>query len=111
MPRDTTTQPREIVEHTIQRLLDAAERLMWELDDSDGDPDVEPSLGALAALDQRQWPSGVTDDREELCEDEGGACEDEGAASGDDEPWLGACPPYGAAFDGEMLASAEWAHG
>lgn len=67
-------QPREIIEHTIQRLLDEAQRLIWELDDSDGDPDLEPSLGSVAAsqwADQRDWAEGASDEREEQCEDEG----------------------------------------
>ena len=85
-------------EHVIERLLDAAERLMAELDDDASDADLEPALGALACLDQRYWNDGVADDREEVCEDEG-------AATGDDEPWLGTCPPYGCAFDGEVLSS------
>ena len=61
-------QPREIIEHTIQRLLDEAQRLIWELDDSDGDPDLEPSLGGLGtyqATDQRYWSEGAAEERED----------------------------------------------
>ena len=67
-------QPREIIEHTIQRLLDEAQRLIWELDDSDGDPDLEPSLGSVAAsqrADQQDWAEGAADEREDQCEGEG----------------------------------------
>ena len=75
---------------------------MAELEDDASDADFEPALGALgsffAGFDQRYWAQGAIDDREE-------ACEDEGAPTGDDEPWLGTEPPYGCAFDGEMLTT------
>ena len=48
-------------EHVIQRLLDAAERLMWELADEEGNADLVPSLGSVEAAewhDQRRWAPG-----------------------------------------------------
>lgn len=52
--------------------------------------ELEPSLGASAAVDQRRWGDRDSSafpfsDLEEQCEDEGGACEDEGWDS-DREP-------------------------
>ena len=61
------------------------------------DADLEPSLGATAAVNQSGWAKGGYEDREQEhdgrepdCEDEGAQCDDEGARSGDEEPWLGA---------------------
>jgi hypothetical protein len=77
-------------EHVIQRLLDAAERLMWELAEDEPDADLEPSMGSLSG-DQRRWAAGALDEREEVCEDEGAQCEDEGAEHDGREP----CPGEG----------------
>lgn len=66
--------PRSMKEREIQRLLDAADRLMRELDDEDGDADLEPTNGSLGVMpwsDQRRWADGNTDEREEVSEDEG----------------------------------------
>jgi hypothetical protein len=83
-------QDRLYKEHVIQRLLDAAERLMWELAKDEPDADLEPSLGSLAG-DQRRWAAGALDEREEVCEDEGAQCEDEGGEHDGREP----CPGEG----------------
>jgi hypothetical protein len=102
-------QDRLYKEHVIQRLLDAAERLMWELAEDEPDADLEPSLGSLAG-DQRRWAVGALDEREEVCEDEGAQCEDEGGEHDGREIELGeGVPSYhpedqrklvGAVFDG-----------
>ena len=61
----------------------AIDRLITLIDAIDNDPDFEPNLGSNGAssvhFDQLRWAAGVTDDREEQCEDEG-------ADQGDDEP-------------------------
>lgn len=63
-----------------QRMEAAVETLLAALDVMDGDPDLEPSLGAVAYgcfSDQRRWAQGVSDEREEACEDEGVRPDDE----------------------------------
>lgn len=59
-------------------LLDLANAIIRELDELQGDPDAEPSLGSLGGTrqacergDQRGWAGGASDDREEQCEGEG----------------------------------------
>ncbi len=82
------------------KLEEAVERLIAALDALDGDADLEdtgdaePSLGSLEHLGryaQDHWATGATDDREEVCEDEGAQCDDEGCDpdredGGDAEP-------------------------
>ena len=80
----TTRQMRRRLETALEQLLAAAEAIVADLDEIDGDPDLEPSLGSLGATyhtgsDQRLTHHGVTDDREhdagddreEVCEGEG----------------------------------------
>lgn len=83
-------EERAQIETDIETLLDAAARLIFILDGTDGDcedegaehdgrepdADFEPSLGWTLS-GQR----GGFDDREEECEDEGAQCEDEGACA------------------------------
>jgi hypothetical protein len=62
-----------------------------------GQDDLEPTMGASASTDQRQWASGYDDkdsEREDVSEDEGGACEDEGAQD-EREPETGDCCNWG----------------
>jgi hypothetical protein len=82
------------------KLERAVERLLAKLDALDGDADLEdtgdaePSLGAperLGRYAQDHWAASGTDDREEVCEDEGAQCDDEGCDpdredGGDAEP-------------------------
>lgn len=103
--KPSVRQVRARLEAALDRLLDAVQATVDELDALDPESDleesdVEPSLGVLERhpnyhlcnrqspyLDQANWAIGASaDDREEDCEDEGGACEDEGANSGDYEP-------------------------
>lgn len=63
------------IETALTRLEDLRERLIAKLDALDPDPDLEPVLSCLEAMDQRKWWKGANDDRE---------CGD------DDEPSLGA---------------------
>ncbi len=96
-------------------LVRTIERLMGVLDDLDGDPEMEPTLGAIEQHpapysgsspvygkqvrtpdgDQTDWSNGGdVDERERVCEDEG-ACiqsqphDDDGRSSSDTEPNLG----------------------
>lgn len=55
--------------------LDELDRLIALADATLPDADEEPSLGAVAYLDQSRWASHGSDDREWECEDEG-ACAD-----------------------------------
>lgn len=102
-----TPSHREALHDLLDRTMSLAEQIIAELDALDGDPDLEPSLGAPESPcmlfrphvfqggrsiaqrrpgDQRVWAEGGdVDEREETCEDEGGACEDEGVDS-DSEP-------------------------
>jgi len=78
---------RQQVTKLISRLIDV-------LDDMDGDPDFEPSLGfselepyesqahaaKLAPIGGPEWT-----DLEEACEDEGSQCDDEGAIEQDND--------------------------
>lgn len=74
----------------LERLEELRERLIGRLDELEGDPDLEPSLGSSVLMDQTRWAEGspammAYADLEEQCEDEGGGCEDEGADT-DREP-------------------------
>ncbi len=67
------------------RLEQHLEAMVGFLDELDGDPDLEPSLGSAAPhqqVTQEIWAVGNTDDREQ-------ECEDEGAGNEDNEPSLG----------------------
>lgn len=103
--RRRSTKPR-ISKREAARLLALRDRLEQHLetmvaflDEMDGDPDLEPSLGSAAPhqqVTQEIWSTGTTDDREQECEDEGCDCEDEGSqcddegcTTTDDEPSLG----------------------
>jgi hypothetical protein len=48
----------------------AVDRLLAAMDAMDGDPDLEPSLGALegTADDDYRWRNRQDDDREDQCE-------------------------------------------
>ncbi len=83
---------RHVFRAQVCRLID---RLITMLDEIDGDPDLEPSLGfqeARATDSQhriiRTSPIGGVEwlDLEEQCEGEGEACEDEGAEHDGREP-------------------------
>ena len=83
----------------LPRIYDAAFRWAQGTSDdreADGgrldarDADLEPSLGASVALNQRRWASAGFEDREQEhdgrepdCEDEGAQCDDEGVAESD----------------------------
>lgn len=91
LPRKPSArQLRARLETALERLLEAVQTTVDELDALDPDADLEPSLGAVGAVSeyrsQERWAQGAADEREEQCEDEGGACEDEGANNGDYEP-------------------------
>lgn len=84
--------PRQI----RRRLEEAVEAAISALDAFDGDPDLEPNLGApdrhpgngqynRANPCQTDWAQGRAADLEEECEDEGAQCEDDGFES-DSEP-------------------------
>jgi len=89
--RRRSTKPR-ISKREAARLLALRDRLEQHLeamvaflDEWDGDPDMEPSLGAPIPhqqVTQGIWSSGNTEDREQ-------ECEDEGAGDEDNEPSLG----------------------
>ena len=89
--RRRSTRPR-ISKREAARLLALRDRLEQHLEamigwlnELDGDPDLEPSLGASRPheqLSQTIWAHGTTDDREQ-------ECEDEGAGDEDSEPALG----------------------
>lgn len=86
--------PRARLEALLEHLLDTTHKVIAELDALDGDPDLEPNLGApedhpslfrpylrpTNPGDQSHWERGAQDDREEECEDEGAQCEDEGVS-------------------------------
>lgn len=87
----TLCQRRKLLEAALDRLLGAVDGVLAELDAMDGDADFEPSLGAperhpalYNVFDPRRssqdlWSAGGdSDEREDLCENEGGQCEDEG---------------------------------
>jgi hypothetical protein len=71
LPVSIPANVRCVLEDAIAAHLDAAEALILALDELDGDPEAEPSIGAHMGTDQRDWAAGATDDREEACEDEG----------------------------------------
>ena len=87
------------LQRALERLEDLREQLITKLDALEGDPDLEPALGANGLMDQTRWADGspalmAYADLEEqceggggddACEDEAGACEDEGADT-DREP-------------------------
>jgi len=97
IPSNVVMHPREQLRQMRAKIAKAAQRLIDLLDQIDGDPDMEdggdpePSLGWTSGIDQRLlnvgWGSdlGVTDDLEQVCEDEGAQCDDEGHDS-DSEP-------------------------
>ena len=102
---DTILLPENRID--LEALIEAA---IARLDDMDGDPDLEPTLGSNAGLSHggTYWPpewvaaktAHLPDECEEVCEDEGAACDDEGAVEqdiGDDEPhslpWHGSYAP------------------
>jgi len=82
LPRRLPEATREIAHKAIEAHLDAAQALIQSLDDGDGDPDFEPSLGAAEwdgnrlsqNANQTWWAMGDRSDLEVDCEDEG-ACE------------------------------------
>lgn len=78
---DDDLEPSEDPEDTLGRSENLDQRRV-----EFGQDDKEPSLGASAAVDQRQWGErhqGFAYDGEDQCEDEGGQCEDEGDISAD----------------------------
>lgn len=78
------------------RLEQHLEAMVAFLDEWDGDPDLEPSLGSAAPhqqVTQEIWATGVTDDREQ-------ECEDEGAGNEDDEPSLGSSENHPGKYGG-----------
>ncbi len=77
------THPREQLRQMRAKIAEAAQRLIDLLDQIDGDPDFEPSLGSVGASNPHwmpgaPWAQGANDDREEVSEDEGAQCDDEG---------------------------------
>ncbi|MFY9291722.1 MAG: hypothetical protein WAP03_13640 [Methylorubrum rhodinum] len=85
------TEPRARLAAALAHLETLRDEMIAELDRLEGDPDFEPSLGAperhpavynvfdLRRSSQDLWSAGGDgDEREDVCEDEGGACEDEG---------------------------------
>lgn len=110
---------RQRLEDALERLLSAAEAIVADLDQLEGDPDLEEqcedegaehdgrepdvddeaSLGWTCAASICQLPgvmrSGdrLITDGEKQCEDEGGACEDEGWDS-DSEVAEAICPRF-----------------
>jgi hypothetical protein len=77
--------------------------------EGDGDPDLEPTFAATVAFNQDLAWSGPTfhDELEEACEDEGAQCDDEGNDSGDREPDLaGGNSIYCNILDGEANGPA-----
>lgn len=99
----TARQRRQVLESALDRLLDAVEAALADLDALDGDPDVEPTLGSpipYASVSQVHWAAGGDqDEREDVSEDEGGACEDEGGQD-EREPddWGWEAPDGGTAY-------------
>lgn len=85
--QDSTTLPESRT--ALEALIEAA---IARLDEIDGDPDIEPSLGSNLGVEWggTYWPPAWETERmpavPDECED---ACEDEGACA-DDEPTLGA---------------------
>lgn len=69
----------EVAEHALARqdMEALIARLIDGLDDLDGDPDLEPTMGYVVP--------GYVDEAEDVSEDEGAACEDEGNDGGDRE--------------------------
>jgi hypothetical protein len=84
--------PAEQKRQARKRLIKAARKLEWALDqiiaaldEIDGDPDEEPSLGSVGAqlrfFDQAHWAQGANDDTE--------LDDSDLEHGGDDEPSLG----------------------
>ncbi|CAN5180004.1 hypothetical protein BH11PSE2_BH11PSE2_19650 [soil metagenome] len=75
----SATQTRQHLETALDRLLEAVDGILDDLDTIDGDSDLEPSLGSVGAQASfpGPWPAGATDDREEVCEGEGEQVDDE----------------------------------
>jgi hypothetical protein len=77
---------RELFALRIAQLQQAQHRIgeltaqgIDRLDELDGDPDLEPTLGWVALWgDQTRLDLRDVDEREDVSEDEGAACEDEG---------------------------------
>lgn len=70
LPRTLPQSARKRVEAAIEGHMAAAEALTAFLNEADGDPDDEPSLGSTGRsfnaefVDQTSWALGSTDDRE-----------------------------------------------
>ena len=93
------------MERTIERLLAAVDALLAQLDQEDGDADLEPALGSnggmSASHNQTYWAGGSVDDHEEACEDEG--------AQDEREPDPSDCVPNYHPEDQRRVLKAVWA--
>lgn len=98
------TTARQLLESEIERLINLLDDMSDDADLEDGGDD-EPTLGAPEqSTPHGGWARGSTDDREDVCEDEGAECADDregdelqhggeehdgGEPDGDSEPSLG----------------------